>query len=256
MHTLQQMYSYLDRLIPVELSCEWDNDGLMVCPDKHAEVKKVLLTLDVTAKAIEYAVDEGFDTIVSHHPLIFKPLKNLSGDDPVSARVMTLVKNGISVLSFHTRLDALDGGVNDSLAELLGLEDVEMLPGDPDMIGRIGSLDYPCDFSEFVNKVKDELGSPFVNVIDAQLDVSRVALCAGDGKDLLKAAFEAGADTYLTGTLSYNAMVDAAELPMNIIEAGHFHTENHVLYMLADLIEELDSDIETEIYESNPISSI
>jgi putative NIF3 family GTP cyclohydrolase 1 type 2 len=124
------------------------------------------------------------------------------------------------------------------------------------MIGRIGCLDCPCDFSEFVNKVKDDLGSPFVNVIDAQLDVSRVALCGGDGKDLLKAAFEAGADTYLTGTLSYNAMVDAAELPMNIIEAGHFHTENHVLYMLADLIEELDPDIETEIYESNPIRSI
>jgi actin-like ATPase involved in cell morphogenesis len=73
---------------------------------------------------------------------------------------------------------------------------------------------------------------------------------------LENAAFEAGADTYLTGTLSYNAMVDAAELPMNIIEAGHFHTENHVLYMLADLIEELDPDIETEIYESNPIRSI
>ena len=256
MPTLQQLYLYLDKLIPKSLSCEWDNDGMMVCPDKYASVRKVLLSLDVTSKAIEYAVDEGFDTIVSHHPLIFRPLKGIGGDDPISSKIVTLVKNGINVLSFHTRLDALDGGVNDHLAELLGLEDVEVIPGDPCMIGRIGIVDYPCDLGEFAQNVKEELGARYVNIVDAQLDVSRVALCGGDGKDLLKAAFEAGADTYVTGTLSYNNMVDAAEFPMNVVEAGHFHTEDHVLHMLADMIEEFDPDIEIEIYESDPVRTI
>ena len=256
MPTVQQLYSYLDKLIPSTLSCQWDNDGLMVCPDKYAKVRKVLLTLDITAQAIEYAIAEGFDLIISHHPLIFRPLRDLSGDDVVSSKVITLVKSGISAFSFHTRLDALDGGVNDRLAELLGLEDVEILPGDPDMIGRIGTLEAPTDPEEFSLYVKERLGARSVNLVNAQLDVSRVALCGGDGKSLLDAAFKAGADTYITGNMSYNIMTDAAEMPINVIEAGHFHTENHVLHFLADMVEEYDPEIEIGVFESNMIKTL
>ncbi len=256
MATLNELYSYLDKLIPKELSCEWDNDGLMVSADKFARVKRVLLALDVTSEVVEYARTNKFDTVISHHPLIFKPLKSVNSDDAVSSKVVSLIKNNISVMSFHTRLDALDGGVNDRLAELLGVEDVEILPGDPDMIGRIGSLEVPCDPEEFAFYVKEQLGAKNVNFVNAQLEVSRVALCGGDGKELLKAAYLAGADTYITGTLSYNTMMDAAELPMNVIEAGHFHTENHILDFLADMVEEFDPAIETEIYESNLIKNI
>ncbi len=256
MPTVHELYSYLDKLIPSSLSCEWDNDGLMVCPDKYAKVNKVLLSLDITAEAVEYAAVEGFDVIISHHPLMFKPLKNVSGDDIVSSKVITLIKSSISAMSFHTRLDALDGGVNDMLAELLGVEDVEILPGDTDMIGRIGSLEVPADPEEFSLFVKEQLGARAVNLVNAQLEVSRVALCGGDGKDLLKAAYRAGADTYITGTMSYNTMMDAAEFPMNVIEAGHFYTENQVLHLLADMVEEFDPDIEVEIFESNAIKTL
>lgn len=251
-----ELYSYLDKMIPRHLSCEWDNDGMMVCPDKYAEVNKVLLTLDITAEAIEYALDEGFDTIISHHPLIFKPLGAVNGEDHVSSKVITLIKNGVNAFSFHTRLDALDGGVNDMLAELLGIEDVEILPGDSDMIGRIGNLNVPMEPSEFARFVKDQLGAASINLIDAQLEVSRVALCGGDGKSLLSAAYKSGADTYITGSTSYNSMIDALEYPINVIEAGHFHTENHVLGLLADMIEEFDSEIEIGIFESNAIKTL
>ncbi|MBP3334516.1 MAG: Nif3-like dinuclear metal center hexameric protein [Clostridia bacterium] len=256
MSTVHELYSYLDKIISPELSCEWDNDGLMVCPDKFAKVKRVLLTLDITAEAIEYASSKGFDVIISHHPLIFRPLKNLSGDNAVSSKVMSLVKNSITAMSFHTRLDALDGGVNDMLAELLGIEDVEILPGDPDMIGRIGNLEIPSDPEEFAMYVKEQLGARSVSLVNAQLEVSRVARCGGDGKELLSAAYKAGADTYITGTLSYNNMIDASELPMNVIEAGHFYTENHILNLLADLVEEFDSSIEVEIYNSNIVKNV
>ena len=251
-----ELYSYLDKMIPKHLSCEWDNDGMMVCPDKYAEVNKVLLTLDITAEAIEYALDEGFDTIISHHPLIFKPLGAVNGEDHVSSKVISLIKGSVNAFSFHTRLDALDGGVNDTLAELLGIEDIEVLPGDSDMIGRIGNLNASSDPESFARFVKDQLGAPSVNLIDAQLEVSRVALCGGDGKSLLSAAYNAGADTYITGSMSYNSMIDALEYPINVIEAGHFHTENHVLNLLADMIEEFDNDIEIGIFESNLIRTL
>lgn len=256
MSTVQELYSYLDKMIPSHLSCEWDNDGLMVCPDKYASVERVLLALDITAQVIEYAAQEGFDTVISHHPLIFKPLKNISGEDHVSSKIITLVKNGINAMSFHTRLDALDGGVNDTLASSLDLEDVEILPGDTDMIGRIGNLKSPADPEEFSLFVKDQLGAKSVNLVNAQLEVSRVALCGGDGKGLLSAAYKAGADTYITGSMSYNSMIDAAEFPINVIEAGHFFTENQVLHLLADMIEEFDSTIELEIFESNLIKTL
>ncbi|MBE6607505.1 MAG: Nif3-like dinuclear metal center hexameric protein [Ruminococcaceae bacterium] len=256
MATVYELYSYLNKIISPDLSCEWDNDGLMVCPDKFSDVKRVLLALDITSEVVEYAASEGFDVIISHHPLIFKPLKNVSGDDAASSKVISLIKNSVTAMSFHTRLDALDGGVNDMLAELLGVEDVEVLPGDPDMIGRIGNLEIPADPEEFSLYVKDQLGAENVNLVNAQLEVSRVALCGGDGKELLKAAYKAGADTYITGTLSYNNMIDAAQFPMNVIEAGHFYTENHVLNLLADLVEEFDELIEVEIYNSNIIKTI
>ena len=256
MATVYELYSYLDKIISPELSCEWDNDGLMVCPDKFAEVKRVLLTLDITSEVVDYAESEGFDVIISHHPLIFRPMKNVSGDDAVSSKVISLIKNSITAMSFHTRLDALDGGVNDRLAELLGVEDIEVLPGDPDMIGRIGNLEVSADPEEFSLYVKDQLGARYVNLVNAQLEVSRVALCGGDGKELLAAAYRAGADTYITGTLSYNNMIDAAEFPMNVIEAGHFFTENPVLNFLADLIEDFDKLVEVEIYDSNIIKAI
>ncbi len=251
-----ELYSYLDKLIPKHLSCEWDNDGMMVCPDKYAEVEKVLLTLDITAEAVEYAISEGFDTIISHHPLIFRPLGAINGEDHVSSKVISLVKGSVNAFSFHTRLDALDGGVNDTLADLLGIEDVEILPGDSDMIGRIGNLREPMSPEDFARLVKDQLGAPSVNLIDAQLDVSRVALCGGDGKSLLYTAFKSGADTFITGNASYNSMIDALEYPINVIEAGHFYTENQVLGFLADMIEEFDSNIEIEIFESNAIKTL
>ncbi len=256
MPTVNELYSYLDKLIPSSLSCEWDNDGMMVCPDKYAKIERVLLALDITAEAVDYAAVEGFDLIISHHPLVFRPLKNISGDDIVSSKVITLIKSGISAFSFHTRLDALDGGVNDMLADLLGVEDIELLPGDSDMIGRIGNLETPSDPEEFALFVKDQLGARAINLVNAQLEVSRVALCGGDGKGLLEAAYRAGADTYITGSMSYNAMIDASQFPMNVIEAGHFHTENQVLHLLADMVEEFDSSIEVEIFESNAIKTL
>ena len=122
MADVKEIYSHLDSLFPRSLSCSWDNDGLMVCPDSSGKVKKVLLALDVTQKVANEAICGGYDVIISHHPLIFRPLRQLSEEFAGAAVPMKLFSAGISVISLHTRFDAGEGGINDTLASL-GLSD-------------------------------------------------------------------------------------------------------------------------------------
>ena len=152
MASVIELYKYLDKSIPSSLSCDWDNDGLMCCPDPDREVKKVLFTLDITEKAASYAIENGYDLIISHHPLIFRPISNVAFDKSVSRTVMMRVKAGISAFSFHTRLDSLNGGVNDALAERLEIVDPEEL--DESGAGRIGYLSDSMTAAEFANFVK------------------------------------------------------------------------------------------------------
>ena len=110
MMTVRQLYAFLEARIPRTLSCSWDNDGLAVCASPDKPVRRVLVTLDVTADAIAYAEQGGFDVVLSHHPLLFSPLRSLcAGSDPAD-RVLSLLRADISAMSFHTRLDAVDGG--------------------------------------------------------------------------------------------------------------------------------------------------
>ena len=243
-----ELYRYLDSHIPESLSCEWDNDGLMCCPDENAEVKRVLVTLDVTDDAIKKAREIDADVILSHHPLIFKGVKALNGSGVVSSRAIELIKSGISVMSFHTRLDAVDGGVNDVLALTLGIEDAE--PFGDEGIGRIGDLDAPMSLDEFAYLVKERLNAPVVTYSGNGSDVFRVAVLGGSGADDLPAAIAAGADTYLSGTLSYHDMADAPDGSINLVEAGHFHTEDPVCDMLSELVWSADDSIETVYFNS------
>jgi dinuclear metal center YbgI/SA1388 family protein len=226
--TVTELYKRLDARIPSALSCDWDNDGLMVCPDGNAAIGRVLVTLDVTERAVETAVAGGYDLILSHHPLIFRPLKRLT--DP---RLTELIRAGIAVMSFHTRLDALEGGVNDVLASLFSLEETQRFHKEG--IGVIGTLPAPMPAPAFAALVKERLGSPFLETVLRERPCRRIAVVGGDGKDFWPAAAAAGADTYLTGSMSYNGMIDASASGMSLIAAGHFETENPVLSFLAAL---------------------
>lgn len=246
--TILELYRVLNEKIPPTLSCEWDNDGLMCCPDGARTVRRVLITLDVTVGAVEKAMTEGFDLILSHHPLVFKGLKAVNGENHIAAKVMDLVRSGISVFSFHTRLDTVAGGVNDVLAARLGLLDPAPL-GEEGM-GRIGILSEEMSPEDFAKKVKEALGAPKVILADARRPVSRVAVLGGGGGDDVETARAAGADTYVTGELKYHSLVDAPEEGMNLIEAGHFHTEFPVCEALEELLLSLDPSLTCEIYNS------
>ena len=254
MITVSELYEKLDRAIPRSLSCEWDNDGLMCCPNPQRPVKKVLLALDITEKMVDRAIDEGFDVILSHHPLVFRPITSLTTEDPVPRKLIRLVQNGIAAMSFHTRFDATVGGVNDALAAALGVKNTVPFGNEEGEMGRLGDVE-PMTLSDFAQKVKVALGAPSVFAAGDR-PVQREALLGGSGSDFISAAKKAGADTYVSGDLAYHHMTDARENGINLIAAGHFYTENPSLPYLAKLVTSADADIEITLANSNEIQTL
>ncbi len=240
--TVSELAHRLNTAIPASLSCEWDHDGLMCCPEPEREVKKLLLVLDITEKAIEFAKENAFDVILSHHPLIFRPVAALEPSKPVSRKLITLIQCGIAALSFHTRFDALFGGVNDVLASLLGLSSIESFGPEGEEMGRIGICE-PCTLPDFAQMVKSTLGTPMV-LCCGNREVHRVAVLGGGGDDFIEAAIAAGADTYLSGRLGYHSLAEAVERGINLVEAGHFYTEAPSLIALEGIVRSIAPDIE------------
>ena len=252
--TVKELYQRMSEYIPEDLRCDWDNDGIMVCPDSNAEVKKVLISLDVTEEIVDYAIDQGFDLIVSHHPLIFRPLQSVTEESHVSRKVVKLIANAISVFSFHTRADRVKDGVNDRLAEILGITDPK--PFGEDGLGRIGTLSEEYELEIFADAVKLALGADSIKLADGYNSVKRVAVVGGDGKDFVADAVKMGADTYVSGRLSYNVMEEAAEMGINLIEAGHYFTELPITEFFSELISKLDPNVYVEVADSNMIKTI
>lgn len=254
--TVRELYAYLNEKIPPALSCPWDNDGLMCCPDDDAEVKRVLVALDITGHVVKEAIAGGYDVIVSHHPLIFSPLKAVNPRDCVAKKVIRLLRAGITAMSFHTRLDAVEGGVNDTLANALGLQNVTAFGQNGEEIGRIGSLPVPMSLTEFAAAVKRVTGADAVQISDAGFSVSRVAVLGGSGSDDVYAAKAAGADTYLSGELKHNYLTDAPDCGINLVAAGHFYTEDPICKTLRKWIEEADTDLTVDVINSNPVQTV
>ena len=254
--TINELSKYMNEKIPRELSCSWDNDGLMCCPDGNREVQKVLFCMDVTPEAIDFAIDNGYDLIISHHPLIFKGVKSVSGDLGIPSRIIKLIKNDVSVMSFHTRVDAVDGGVNDVLADIFELSNVEKVLCDGIEMMRIGTLNNEMSIEAFVVLVKEKLGCEHLNYASNTGRVRRLAVLGGGGSGYIKDAYCAGADTYLSGEIGYHNLTDCKDMHINLVEAGHYYTENIALKNLAKFVLDADSNIECGFYESNIINQI
>lgn len=250
MTTVHDLYTYLDEQYPKSLSCPWDNDGLMCCGDSAKEVRRVLCALDVTEKTIAEAIDLGCDVIVSHHPMIFQKMAAVNDGDFHGRRVIELLSHGITVMSFHTRLDAVQGGVNDVLCETLGLTVTGTFGTDGEEIGRMAVPDTEMNLQSLCTRVKSALGTPCVHAVSAKRPVSRVAVLGGDGKDDWEAALAAGADTYITGTMSYNTLLDAKAAGLNVIAAGHYYTEVPVMTAVAKTISAQFPAVEAVVSET------
>jgi dinuclear metal center YbgI/SA1388 family protein len=253
MMTVQEFYRFFEDKFPRMLSAEWDNDGLACAPDPSREVKRVLVALDATSDVVARAVEGGFDLLLTHHPLLFRGIKALVPVGAVPTKLLKLALGGVAAMSFHTRLDAVTGGVNDILAERLGLSDVTPFAPEGEVpCGRIGKLQAPISVADFSDTVCRVLGIPAL-LAAGEGNVNTVAVLGGEGGDFVDAARRAGADLFLAGRIGYHRMLDAAETGLCLMEAGHNATERPVCEVLAKLLRACDPTLEIEISQGCPI---
>lgn len=242
--SIKDIDEYLSSLFPKTLSESWDNDGIMLCKDTSAKVTKALVCLEVSADAIERAAKLGAQLIVTHHPFIFRPLKNVTGES--YAETEALMKNGISVLSYHTRYDKAQGGVNDVLCETLGLENVRSF-GE---FLRVGELTQALSAEAFAQKIIEKLGSVGMRVTyERDARIRTVAVCGGAGKEFLPDAKGAGADAFVSADFSHNTFLDAKEYGIALFDAGHYSTENPAATRLCRLLSEKFADVSFAFYD-------
>lgn len=241
--------------IPAHMACDWDNDGIMCLPDAARTVKRALIVLDITDDAVAHAIEQGYDAIISHHPLIFKGIKHLTPDDIISRRLIKLCQHGITALSYHTALDAMDG-VNDRLAAQLGLRDITPFGSEQYPVGRVGNLPSAMPAQAFAAHVAALLGCTAVTVGAPDVPARRVAVIGGSGEDDIPAAIAAGADTMVTGEAGYHYVLDAAAMGFDVITAGHFFTEQSTLAMLCELLAQIDPTIQADVYNTNRMMTV
>ncbi|MBQ1846617.1 MAG: Nif3-like dinuclear metal center hexameric protein [Clostridia bacterium] len=242
-----ELYGKICEIIPEELCCSWDNDGLSVLPSKDHESRRILFALDPTLSCIEYAKDNGFDTVITHHPLLFRPLGELNGSGAVSRRALKLISYGIAHMSFHTRFDSYVGGTNSVICELFGIKDAVRFGPLGEEVGRCGNI-RETSFDRFAAKVRKTLGPDHFSASRAKEKISKIAVCTGSGSDMTAPAIAAGADLLLCGELGYHETLDARELGLSVICAGHYETEFPAVSALADVVSKIGL-FETEIYK-------
>lgn len=239
---------------PEKLACEWDNVGLLVGRGDK-EVKKILVTLDVDQNVAEEAIKLGCDVIVSHHPVIFHKLRSVTDSDPIGKMIMTLLKNDITVVSAHTNLDKAKSGLNDFLAQKLGIGNCSVLENDEDSVhgfGRIGELSEEMSFGEFMKNCVSVLRACGLRYTgDEDRPVKKIAVNSGGGSDALYEAVKKGADVFVTGDVKYNPFRDAAELGTALIDAGHYETEFIVTELFSELLKKEIPDAEIFVSETN-----
>ena len=224
---------FIENLAPRHMKMDWDNVGLL-CGSSSAPVTKILLALDPFEHVCQEADQWGADLLVTHHPLIFRPVSSVTDLCDTTLSIMTLCRHGISHICAHTNLDCADGGVNDVLAQTLGLQNVEKLGAYGGMM-RCGEVEEQS-VDAFLAHVKEKLNCPGLRYCDGGKPVRKVAVGGGSCSDGLMDVIQAGCDTFVTADVKYNCFWDAQEQGVTLIDAGHFYTENPVCSVLADKI--------------------
>ena len=250
MTTVSDILQFVETLAPRSMKMDWDNVGLL-CGSRSTPVTKVLVALDPFEHVCKEAAQWGAEVIVTHHPLIFRPLPSITDETTIGRGIRTLIKHDISAINAHTNLDQAPGGVNDVLANTLGLENVQIInPRDGFGLLRMGQV-HEQNLSDFLSTVKKNLRCEGLRYVDGGKPVRKVAVGGGACADGFREALDAGCDTFVTSDIKYNQFWDAHDLGLNLIDAGHFHTENPVVAVLAEKIACCFPEIEVKISESH-----
>jgi dinuclear metal center YbgI/SA1388 family protein len=240
MVTVGAIAAFLDEFAPRRLAAEWDNVGLLV-GDAARPAERVMTCLTVTPESVAEAVAAKADLIVTHHPLMFRPVQKLTNQTVEGRMLLDLIGAGIAVFSSHTAFDSARSGINQRLAEGLALADVGPILEDPQDIalgtGRFGFPSGTTTLSNIAARVKDFLGLTGVHVVgQAQMPVRAVAVACGSAGELLDAAARAGCDCFVTGEARFHTCLEAQARGMGLIMAGHFASERFAMERLAELL--------------------
>lgn len=251
---VKDIADFLEMIAPASLKLEYDNVGMLLGLSNN-QTNKILVSLDITDDVITEAIEMNANVIVSHHPLFFS-LKSIVDTDVIGKKVIRMIQNGISAICMHTNLDAATGGVNDVLANIVGIKDAEILNIDgfdgenkPYGIGRFGELENPVNFKEYLNFVKNQLHSNGLRYYDADRFVRKVAVVGGSGGVDMIHAIKNGCDTFITGDVKYDVFLRAREFGINLIDGDHFCTENVIVPILAERLTEAFPEISVLISE-------
>lgn len=206
---------------PKELAEEGDPVGLQI-GSLDRELHKVLVTLDIREQTVKEAIENRVDLILAKHPIIFRPLANLTDQDNQEKLVLDLVAAGISVYTSHTNIDIVQGGLNDYFADLLGLTDRENLL---DGLGRVGNVERQT-LSDFIEKTKKAFQQEHLRLVtynqDLSREIQRVAVCGGSGGKFWSEALRKKADVYLTADIYYHVGHDICSTDLTVIDPGHY----------------------------------
>ena len=249
--TVAQITKILDQLAPPLLAEEWDNVGLQI-GDPRLTVQRIWIALDPTPNVVKAACKKNVDLLITHHPLIFRPLKSIDFETPGGSVIQMAAHHQLAIFSAHTNLDIVKDGVNDILAQRLGLRHMTILqpvhlgeqakkavsPISSDEtehgIGRIGTLEKACDLESLASMVKRKLKLDFVKVAgDPEMKVTRVAICSGSGSSLMQAFLSSEAQVYISGDIHYHDAREAESINRAIIDIGHFPSEHLMIDALA-----------------------
>lgn len=248
MTTVKNIYDYINSIAPFDTQESWDNSGFLI-GDMKREVRKCVVSLDVTQDVLELSANERADLIVSHHPIIFSKMNSIYSN----SAVFKAVQSNVAIIAAHTNFDIADGGINDALAEQLDLSDITK--SDNGFL-RVGNLPKPMNSSELSLHVKEKLGCNSVRFSASSKVITKIAFCGGAGADFTESA-KMLADAYVTGDASYHNFLDASEDDFCLVAAGHFDTEIFGVKALFDKLSALFTDIEFLFAnQKNPIEVV
>lgn len=233
---IKDIVNFLEEKFPLNLQEDWDNSGLQI-GNVENDLTNIMISLDLDDEVIEKAIKKSCNLIINHHPFIFSPIKSIDLRKNYSKKIEKLIKNDISVYAMHTNLDKGKGGVNDNLAKILEFKKIFNLDTQSDIpMARFGLVDEisSADFAKFVKEKLNCKGLILYGNKDKK--IKKVAICGGAGSEFIKDAINKKCDLIITSDVKYHEALDNCK-DINIIDPGHFASENHVIYMLKDLLE-------------------
>lgn len=254
MTTINEVCGFMDSFAPTRLAEDWDNVGLLV-GDRSGQAQRIMTCLTVTPESAGEAIAENVDLIVSHHPLPFRPLKRLTTDTTPSKMLWDLIRAGVSIYSPHTGFDSASEGINQTLSQQLGLQEVKPLVpvvDDPHGLGagRVGSLAATQTLGDFVESVKTSFSLDGIHIV-GQLSnsVKKIAVACGSGGSFLEKARRAHCDTFVTGEATFHTCLEAKANNMSLVLLGHYASERFAVEALAERLKQKFDGV--EVWASN-----